>query len=164
MNAEPSIWDWQLTISPFKYLLLCIVGTVALRLISSVFRAWAVQRGDFPDSITEPGKSWSFRRAFWECFKGFGKSKAHADFWTNALIGFAELAAYPVLLKMESLTVIGAWLALRTAFSWSGWSISRTSFNRFILINVLELAIAYFGLSRFVQVRGIPALIFRPRP
>jgi len=48
-------------------------------------------RGDFPDSekkpdekfMEQPGKGWSFWRAFWECFKGFSRYKAHADLWLN---------------------------------------------------------------------------------
>ncbi len=114
------------------------------------FRALAVTRGDFPDSEKEPEKEWTFLKAFWECFKGFSQSKAHADLWLNALIGFAELAAYPVLLKTGYLTTIGGWLALKTAGNWSGWKVSRTSFNRFLLSNLLELAIAYFWLTRYV--------------
>jgi hypothetical protein len=140
------------------YLLQCVFGTLVLRVIFFTFRAWAVQRGDFPDSVKEdgrgepePGKGWPFRRAFWECFNGFSQSKAHADLWLNALIGFAELAAYPVFMKLGYMTAIAGWLAVKTAGSWGGWKVSRTSFNRFLLNNILTLAIAYFWLTRFAQ-------------
>jgi hypothetical protein len=121
-------------------------------------------RGDFPDSekkpdekfMEQPGKGWSFWRAFWECFKGFSQYKAHADLWLNALIGFCELAAYPVLLKTDSYPIIGGWLVIRTAGSWGGWSVSRTSYNRYLLNIILELALAFFWLSSFVQIPGKP--------
>ena len=67
---------------------------------------------------------------------------------------FCELATYPVLLRLGYLPVIGGWLALKTAGSWGGWSISRTSFNRFLLNNILELAISYFWLARYVNSCG----------
>jgi hypothetical protein len=134
-----------------------------LRVVFFLFRARAVQLGDFPDSESnnifqgikfhEPGEAWPFWHAFWECFKGFGANKAHADLWLNFFIGFAELAAYPILMKTGFLSTIAAWLALRTAGSWSGWRVSRTSFNRFLFNNICELAIAYFLLTRFVQAR-----------
>ncbi len=85
------------------YLLQCAIATLLLRVIFFAFRATAVVRGDFPGSDPEPGKDshepgkdWTFWRAFWECFSGFSQSKAHADLWLNALIGFCELVAYPV--------------------------------------------------------------------
>jgi hypothetical protein len=153
---------WYLSIPVMCYLVFCIIGTIALRALFFMFRAWAVQRGDFPGSKSnsdkedvhiEPGEGWPFWQAFWECFKGSSKHKAHADLWLNAFIGFAELAAYPVLLKTGYLTVIGGWLLVKTAGSWGGWKISRTSFNRFLLNNISELAIAYLLLTRYVQVR-----------
>jgi hypothetical protein len=32
-----------------------------------------------------------------------------------------------------------------------GWQASRTSFNRFLLFNLLNLVVSYFWLSHFVQ-------------
>jgi hypothetical protein len=158
IKEQFSLPNWTLSIPVWCYLLQCAIATLVLRIIFFTFRAWAVMRGDFPDSEKgpdkgkpEPGKEWSFTRAFWECFSGFSSSKAHADLWLNAFIGFAELATYPVLLRLGYLATIGGWLALKTAGSWGGWKVSRTSFNRFLLNNILELAIAYFWLLRYVQ-------------
>lgn len=157
MFAQSSLPTWRLSEPRWCYLLQCIVATLLLRVIFFTFRAWAVQRGDFPGSRPEngrpgePGEGWPFWRAFWECFSGFSSSRAHADLWLNAFIGFCELAVYPVLLKTSRLDIIGGWLALKTAGSWGGWKISRTSFNRFLLNNILELAIAYFWLTRYIQ-------------
>jgi hypothetical protein len=132
---------YTFSIPVWCYLLQCVLGTLVLRIIFFTFRAWAVQRGDFPDSEKEiEWKDWSFGRAFGECFKGF-----------SALIGFAELAAYPVFIKLGYLTAIAGWLAVKTAGAWGGWKVSRTSFNRFLLNNILELAIAFLWLTRYVQ-------------
>jgi hypothetical protein len=149
---ETHLPPWQLLIPACSYLLLCAFATVGLRCLFSAFRACAIMRGDFPDSDKEPGKDWHFWQAFWESFKGFSQSKAHADLWLNAFIGFFELAAYPILLKTETYSIIGGWLIIRTAGNWGGWSVSRTSYNRYLLNIILELAIAYFWLARYVQV------------
>ncbi|HXW57066.1 MAG TPA: hypothetical protein VEJ67_15060 [Candidatus Cybelea sp.] len=151
---------WQLTIGWGWYLLLCALTSVILRVVIFLLRACAVVRGDFPDGEREPGKEhlhqsgkgWTFRRAFWECFKGFGKYKAHADLWLNWIIGFVELAAYPVLIRTEAYTIIGGWLLIRAAGAWGGWSISRTSYNRHLFNILLELTLAYFWLSRYVEL------------
>lgn len=156
MTVQTSLPSWTLSIPLWCYLLQCAVATLILRVVFFLFRAAAVIRGDFPgsepqDSLpAQPGREWSFFRAFWECFHGFGQSKAHADLWLNALIGFSEMAAYPVFMKLGYLTVIGAWLALKTAGSWGGWKVLRTSFNRFLLNNIPELAICYFWLAGYI--------------
>ena len=129
----------------------CVIATVLIRIFIFLFRARAVVTGDFPGSDKGAhGKGWTFLHAFSECFKGFGRIPAHADLWLNALIGFFDLAAYPVLLKTGHLEVIGAWLAVRTAGAWGGWGSSRTSFNRFLLSNLLELFISYVWLTHYV--------------
>lgn len=143
---------YQLSIPRLVYLLYCALATVGLRCVFFAFRACAVTRGDFPGSERQPGVGWTFRKAFWECFVGFSEHRAHADLWLNAAIGFCELAAYPVLLKTENFSIIGGWLVIRTAGNWSGWSVSRTSFNRYLLNIIFELALAYFWLSNYVQV------------
>lgn len=137
MTVQPSLPVWKLTTPLWCYLLQCFIATLLLRIIFFGFRALAVVRGDFPDGDNRDfGKDWTFTHAFWECFKGFSPNKAHADLWLNALIGFAELAAYPVLLKTGFLTTIGAWLALKTG----RWMERLEGF-----------AIAYFWLVRYVQ-------------
>ena len=153
MRNDLALPTWGLTTAGWAYLLQCAGFALVVRLIFSVFRAMAVRRGDFPESEKEPGKNWGPVRAFWECFKGFSKSKAHADLWLHWLIWFAELAAYPVLIKMGYFSTIGGWLALKTAGGWSGWKVSRTSFNRFLLANLMVLAVAFFWLSHYVQVK-----------
>jgi hypothetical protein len=160
MADQSNLPCWTLSVPTWCYLFQCAVSTVLIRIFIFLFRARAVVIGDFPSSDKEPGKGWTFWRAYWECFKGFGGIPAHADLWLNALIGFFDLAAYPVLFKNGRLDVIGAWLAVRTAGAWGGWQSSRTSFNRFLLSNLLELFISYFWLSRYVSGCGTYPSIF----
>ena len=151
MQSELSIWDWHLS-HPWKYLVFCLLISAVLRAVASMFRAAAMTRGDIRPSKSEQLPS--FGLAFGQCFWGLGKDKTHADLWTNFIVGFAEIAAYPVLLKTGNISIVGGWLALRTALGWSGWRTTRTSYNRFLIISLAELAIAYFWLSHYVELGG----------
>lgn len=144
---------WTLSV-PFWscYLLWCVFYTLVLRVIFCGFRAAAMARNEFYAQDPRPWKWWA---ALLQCNYGFGH-KEHADFWLNGLVGLGELLAYPVLLETGYFGVIGAWLGIKTAGSFSGWKHSRTSFNRFLLNIILELAIAYFCLARFVHGCGTP--------
>jgi len=144
---------WQFTVAVPCYLMLCGVLALSVRIVTCIFRACAVQRGDFPDGDKEPGREWSFNQAFRECFKGFSRSTAHVDLWLSAIIGLAELPAYPVLLRLGHWNFIGAWLALKTSGQWGGWRVSRTSFSRFLLSNILNLSLSYLWLARYVSAR-----------
>jgi len=150
-STDPLLAGWHLSLGVPCYLILCAFLALLLRIVVCVFRAWAIQRGDFPDSENEPGRGWPFHLAFWECFKGFSRNTAHVDLWLSAVIGFAELAAYPVLLRLGHWSLIGAWLALKTSGQWGGWRVSRTSFNRFLLSNLLNLGLSFFWLARYVS-------------
>lgn len=70
--------------------------------------------------------------------------------WIPTAIGFFELAVYPILLTLGNYGIIGAWIGIKTAGGWTGYSQSRTSFNRFLLFNVITLLVA-FWLSPFVE-------------
>lgn len=59
--------------------------------------------------------------------------------------------AYPLLLVLGKVEIIGAWIGIKTAGGWMGWQASRTSFNRFLLFNLLNLSVAYLLLSLFVE-------------
>ena len=105
--------------------------------------------GDYPDA--EPRSPWTFWPAFIVCVRGFSPDKRHRDLLLPFWITWIELLAYPVLLRLGYFVAIGAWLALKTSGQWSGWRISRTSFNRFLFINLVQLVYPFFVLLRFVQ-------------
>src|SRR5437879_2081305 len=126
--CNPLFDGWQLTTSWPLYVLYCLLTALALRVIQSLLRARAVQKGDFPhaegdNSAVIP----EFGRAFWYCFNGFNEYKEHSDLWLQFILNVFELAAYPVLLVLGQPLVIGGWIGIRTAGGWTGWSVSRTS-------------------------------------
>jgi hypothetical protein len=138
--------------SPPCYLISVIVAVVLIRVILVLFKVLAMKDGehrpdtDKPDPIT----NYSFKNLFRIGFSGFCGNATTRDYLLPALIGFAELAAYPVLFETNQLSVIGGWLALKTAGQWSVWKTSRTAFNRFLLGNLLTIGLSFFWLSRFV--------------
>jgi len=73
----------------------------------------------------------------WASFCGTLNEKHFGDYWLSFLIGVIEAAAYPVLLELNELAVIGGWLALKTAGQFGGWEKSRATFHRFLLGTVL---------------------------
>jgi hypothetical protein len=105
-----------------------------------------VQKGDFPhDKDREHAVIIrDYRRAFWCCFCGYNDFREHSDLWIPAGIGVIELASYPVLLVLGQIFIIGGWIGVKTAGGWMGWQASRTSFNRFLLFNLLNLFVSYF--------------------
>ena len=71
------------------------------------------------------------------------------------MIGLIELAAYPILMVIGQMVVIGAWLGIKTAGGWMGWQTSRTAFNRFLLFNLVNILVA-FALTHFVRYLPCP--------
>jgi hypothetical protein len=141
-------WQFAPSVSKARYFFLCLVFALVLRLLHSAWRAFAVTRGDFPDAKESNIKKWG--EAFKLCLGGFNKFKEHSDLFLPTVIGFFELASYPVLLALGQYSIIGGWVLIKTAGSWTGYKKSRTSFNRFLVFNILTLLLAYW-LSYYVK-------------
>jgi hypothetical protein len=133
------------------YLLVCFVGAIALRPLQGLFKAWALKYDDVPceQKNSHQGNDKGYWRIYLKHVKGFALGKS-SDLWLPTIIGFIELAVYPILLALGQIVIVGAWMGIKTAGAWSGWKTSTTAFNRFLLFNILNLLIAYF-LARLVQ-------------
>jgi hypothetical protein len=148
-HCNPLLYGWKLNISWLGYLSLCLLGALVIRVAHSFVRALAIIRGDYPDATTE-NKPKNFITGFWWCLGGFTTYKEHSDLWIPTVLGFLEIAIYPILLSLQYYVVIGAWVGIKTAGSWMGYSKSRTSFNRFLLFTVISILLACL-LSLFVE-------------
>jgi len=152
---------WRLTLPGWRYLILCAVAAVGIRVLTSALKVPAIKYGQYSQWLTEDEEDpqqWSLCKAWWRAFWPFGKHRL-ADLGYGFIIGFAEIAAYPVLLHREAFAIIGGWLALKTAGHWGAWKGSRTSVNRFLIANLLNLAVSYFWLLSYVEPvvpRGTP--------
>jgi hypothetical protein len=81
---------------------------------------------------------------FWEyfkkCFIGLHPADPEgdsSDYGFPVILGFRELLSYPVLIKIDALTVIGAWLTLKTVAQFPRWTEHRGLYNRFLIGNAL---------------------------
>ena len=137
------------SISVFRYLFYCFLTSLIIRAISCLFKARGIQGREHLTKEGDKNEYGEYWRAYWIAFKGFGGGRIE-DLWLPYLLGVCELAAYPVLLTFDRFEIIGGWLVLKVAGSWKVWEDLRTPFNRFLFLNVLNVAIAYFWLSRYV--------------
>ena len=148
-STSPLLDGWALEIHGGLFLLVCFGCVLITRAVQCSMKAFTMKQlqGEHGDNYVT--KSWLER---WRvAFRGFEDEKV-ADYWLGAVIGFAELASYPVLIVTANLTVIGGWLAIKTASGWKTWSDKPTTFNRFLILNLINLGFAFFLLARWVKV------------
>ena len=139
----------EFSIRTVPLLFWAVAGGLISRVLASVIRARAMVVGDYPD-VHERDDHWTLRTAFRVCFGGFSGDKRHHDLWIPTMIVTIEFLAYPILMAGGFYVAVGGWLALKTSGQWAGWRTSRTAFNRFLLLSLLQLAYAFFVLMRFV--------------
>ncbi len=158
-QSSTLISGWSISIPVSTYLLYCAMVSVAVRIVLSTFKALAISGGEHLDaSDMTPSKAGdnsiidaSFGKRWLTAFWGFSSHRNIRDYWLPAIIGFCEMAAYPVLLFTNEAAVIGGWLAIKTAGQWGVWERSRTAFNRFLVGNLVVLAISFFWLLRYIS-------------
>jgi hypothetical protein len=143
---------YSLKISGVAFVLAAVAGALIIRMILSVFKAWALAAGEHAGDKLPPSSNDCWSKRFGMAFAGFGGNHLLNDYWLPVIIGVAELTAYPVLMSLNRLNVIGGWIAIKTAGQWGTWTNSRTAFNRFLVGNILGLAISYLWLSRWIHV------------
>jgi hypothetical protein len=133
-----------------RYVLYCLVASLILRLISCLFKARGIQGREHLTKDHDKNEYTEFWKAYLIAFRGVGGGRIE-DLWLPYLLGVCELAAYPVLFAFDRFEVVGGWLILKVAGSWRVWTDLRTPFNRFLFLNLLILAIAYFWLFRYIR-------------
>ncbi len=143
---------WRVTISLQYYLFWCMILTLTVRFVICFFRAWAMGTGEHLDKEDKtPISERSYIKRYFQAFSGFTGHKNIRDYWLPAIIGFSEVACYPVLIFLNQTVFIGWWLALKTAGNWKVFEKSRTAFYRFLLGNLLILGVSFFWMLRFIS-------------
>lgn len=139
-NSCPSLLDgWSVKPQLWEYILICFLLSLAVRFVHCVIKAWSAGYGELGDDLTK----FSFCRRLVIALCGFNKTRL-ADQWLATIIGFAEVSFYPILLSTNNLSVIGGWLAIKTAGGWNQWHEHPIAFNRFLVSNLINLGIAFF--------------------
>jgi hypothetical protein len=143
-----------------RYLLIGLALQLIIRGVVSAFSAWYLKvtpNDEHPTLIDE-----NFGRLLWWCARGWfpratlqlppgGGPPRHpvSDICLPFVIGLIELYSYPVLMKLDQLTIIAAWIGLKTVAQWTRWTGDRSVFNRYLLANLLVI-LASLYLTRFV--------------
>ena len=140
---------WTLTISPWLYLSYCILLALVVRIIHSYFKAISITVGKDSEENHKELRKKSFKERFLASFQGCRKSSV-TDLWLGGVIGFSEITAYPVLIFTNNLSAIGGWLAIKTAGNWEAWHKEPRNFTRFLVSNLINLAIAYFITLKWI--------------
>jgi hypothetical protein len=117
-----------------------LIGALVIRLAVSALKGMDA----YQESET------TFWQRFWQVFRGYGLKREDGDYWHSFILGFIELAVYPVLMVTGSWTFIGAWLMFKTVGQWQAWKERRCPFNRFLIGNALVLIWSFLVLSRMV--------------
>lgn len=141
---------WALSIPLVCYIITCILLSTAMRGVHCIFKALSPGLGPDGEEDKEV-ESMAFGKRYWAVFKGFGEDSVK-DLWLGWIIGVVEVATYPILIVTGNLPIIGGWFALKIAGSWNLWHNNPTHFNRFLVSNLMNVAIAVFITSRFVIV------------
>jgi len=146
-NTIPSLMsDWSVKGSTQSYLVMCALLAIIVRVVHCMIKALPTGRGEHGEAPAE----WPFIKRFGFAFWGFDRNIL-TDFWLGAIIGFAEISFYPVLIFTNNLSAIGGWLAIKTAGGWNLWHEQPIAFNRFLVTNLVNLAIAYFLTVQWIQ-------------
>lgn len=137
--------------------ILCVaLLAVAIRIILSFFKAWAIVQGE-ADEVSEVTKKVEFFGernllvAWWKSILSCGKHRNVDDHFLPLAVGIIELLIHPVLIVAGRWDVIGAWIGVKTATHLTSWKRSRTPYNRFLLGILLGLLAAYFLAWLFVR-------------
>jgi hypothetical protein len=140
---------------PWHYGFVVLGLTVVARGLIAVVRAlkpWPVRRRCFP--------TWKEFFCFpaWKAFviacgcRWWRHFVIAPDFDLDpSIVGTLELIAYPILMRAGAWTVIGAWLAFKTAAQWDAWKQGRAAYNQFLIGNALVLGASFFFLLPMVK-------------
>jgi hypothetical protein len=143
---------WRITIPAGRYFLYCTLATLIARAVLSIFKALAIGVSEHLDQEQDGGDAQqSFRYRYWIAIAGFAGHKNIRDYWLPAIIGFCEAVSYPLLIFLNQGVIIGGWIAIKTAGQWKTWQTSRTAFNRFLVGNLLIVALSFFWLLRYIS-------------
>jgi hypothetical protein len=132
---------------PFCYFISALSASLVIRLILCLFRAGMPKGGSDDEE-----KEWR-EKTFGEryCIAFGGCDFKTGDRWLPYILGVAEFVAYPILFHFQQVTVIGGWIALKTAGNWAVWRKNRPSFYNFLFGNILAIFVSYIFMTSLIN-------------
>lgn len=151
ISAYDPVTSWWIQ-NKYLYFFLVFIGSLGLRTIACLLK-----------SIHLEGFSKKVWKEFIIQFKGQRNIKEDhseggeghirkGDYWFPMIIGLIELSCFPILMITKNWTIIGAWLAFKVLPHWKVWSEDRSTFNRFLIGQGLQLIYAAIVLTQFVKL------------
>ena len=144
MNNQNSLIDnWQIT-SPIAYVFIAIGCALIIRIILSILQ------GIDNQSL----------KAIWYTLRGFppkddnnDKIKLCGDRWQAFPLGVLEILAFPILMKTNNWSFIGAWIGFKVLGNWKIWSEKREVVNRFLVGVGLVLVASLLIMKDYVSLK-----------
>lgn len=141
-SVSKLVHGWTI-ISPCTYLLTCFILALAVRVVHSAIKTFTIGISKKSAVLHAEVIKKPFHIIFLDSLNGFSKTTV-SDRWLGLVIGFVELAVFPVLIFTGNLSIILAWLVMKTAGGWDVWKEDRIAFNRFLLTIIINLGIAFY--------------------
>ncbi|OGS36828.1 MAG: hypothetical protein A2293_04150 [Elusimicrobia bacterium RIFOXYB2_FULL_49_7] len=120
-----------------SYIIGIIVSFAVIRVILSLFKAWAFYSNEikFHSSIWRDNDLpfWCYFKISLVPIRGADKNPNVNDYFLPAIIGIFELLSFPILMNQALWQPIAVWLGIKTVASWGGWQKYRAGYNRFLL-------------------------------
>lgn len=134
------------------YILIVFVFSIGFRALFSLMRARAAEYEN-----EKQNKYWVFYEVsrfdrFKIIFKGNSKVEPYPDLWYNFQLGTIELFIFPILMRVDAIAIIGAWIGFKTVAQWSAWNKNRLTFNRYLIANALQVIISFLLMNWFMPI------------
>ena len=140
-----------ITLPTFKYsfALGVIISSVLIRFILCLTKAFECKQGGLDKKEEKLSVKFGFWKAFGLSFVSSARHEALDDYLLPSVVGFFELMILPILMYSDAYEAIGAWITIKTLGQWKKWNTSRTTYNRFILGNLLVIFASFILYKNF---------------
>ncbi len=132
---------WQIC-HPIKYVFVAIACALGIRIILSILQG--IDRLSF--------------KAFWYTLRGYPPKgndnfKYCGDRWQAFALAVLELNTFPILIKTDNWTFIGAWIGFKVLGHWNVWKEKREVANRFLVGVGLVLIASLLIMTEYVSLK-----------
>lgn len=142
MNKQNLLIEaWQIK-EPLKYILIAILCALGIRIILSILQ----------------GIDNKSLKAIGYTFCGFppkdnDEFKLCGDRWQAFFLGLLEILAFPILMKTNNWSFIGAWIGFKVLGNWKVWNEKREVVNRYLVGVGLVLVLSLLIMTDFVSLK-----------
>ena len=126
-----------------------VISSFVIRSILCLTKAIECAQGGLDTDKGSLSNNFGFWKALGLSFISSARSKNLDDYFLPLFVGIFELIILPILMYSNRYDVIGAWITIKTLGQWKKWGKSRTTYNRFILGNLLVILASFILYKNF---------------